>query len=98
MKQIKNNKKQSGQGLVEYLIIVALVAVGGIGIMQIVGKSINVKFAEIASSLGASGSEKIEKAEITQSSVTKKNFRNFMKGFSTDGKNQDGSNQDNNGQ
>lgn len=98
MKPIKNKAKQSGQGLVEYLIIVALVAVGGIGIMQIVGQSINVKFAEIASSLGANGSGKIEKAEITQSSTNKKNFRNFMKGFSTNGKNQDGSSSDNNGQ
>ena len=72
--------KESGQGLVEYLIIVALVAVGGISIMQIVGQSVNVKFAQIAKSLGAKSTGRIESAEITQSSINKKNFRNFMNG------------------
>ena len=82
-KTIKNHNNKLGQGLVEYLIIIALVAVGGIGIMQIVGQSINVKFAQVAVALGAKSTGKAESAEVTQTSIKKKNFKNFMSGAMT---------------
>jgi pilus assembly protein Flp/PilA len=90
------NQNQLGQGLVEYLIIVALVAVGGISIMQIVGQSINMKFAQIAKSLGARTTGKIENAEVTQTSINKKNFRNFMNGALKDSSSSDSSSENDN--
>jgi Flp pilus assembly pilin Flp len=86
----QNLKSQTGQGLVEYLIIVALVAVGAISIMQIVGQSVNVKFAQVAKSLGANSGDSIQNAEITKTSVHKKNFRNFMSGTINEGSNSNG--------
>jgi Flp pilus assembly pilin Flp len=74
------NENQKGQSLVEYLIIVALVAVGGIGIMRVLGQSVNVNFARIAKALGASGSGKIESASLRESTYAKKSLRNFMSG------------------
>ena len=80
----KKLKSEAGQSLVEYLVIVALVAVGGIGIMRVVGQSINVNFAKVAKSLGASVSGKIANAEVKSSYYSKKNLRNFMNGSDTE--------------
>jgi Flp pilus assembly pilin Flp len=78
----KNNRQlhQKGQSLVEYLVIVALVAVGGIGVMRVVGQSINVSFARVAKALGANASGKIENAEVRETNYSKKSLRNFMTG------------------
>lgn len=78
-------KKQSGQSLVEYLVIVALVAVGGIGIMRVVGQSINVSFARVAKSLGANVEGKLESADVRSSNYSKKTLRNFMSGAESKG-------------
>jgi Flp pilus assembly pilin Flp len=77
MQQIKN---QNGQGLVEYLIIVALVAVGTIGIMRVVGQSLTVKFTQVARSLGAEVEGKVENAKVTESLYRKKDLRSFVNG------------------
>lgn len=73
-------KNQKGQGLVEYLIIVALVAVGTIGIMRVVGQSVSVKFAQVAKSLGADVDGKIEGAKVTETLYRKKDLRDFVGG------------------
>lgn len=75
---------QRGQSLVEYLIIVALVAVGGIGIMRVVGQSIDVSFAHVAKSLGATVDGKLENASVKSSYYSKKTLRNFMNGSDSD--------------
>lgn len=82
----KQNRQQNGQGLVEYLIIVAIVAVGALSIMRVVGQSINVKFASIAKSLGANVEGKISSAEVKQNHLSKKSMRNFMSGTTRGGK------------
>jgi len=73
-------KNQKGQGLIEYLIIVAIVAVGALSIMRVVGQSVNVKFAHIAKSLGAKVEGQIGSAEVKQNHINKKSMRNFMQG------------------
>jgi pilus assembly protein Flp/PilA len=73
-------KNQKGQGLVEYLIIVAIIAVSSIGIMRVVGHGINTKFAKIAKALGAKVDGDIEQAEVKKSHYSKKSMRNFMTG------------------
>lgn len=66
---IKNNKPQSnakgqtGQGMVEYVIIVALVAVAAIGVFQLFGQVIRSQTAAIALELaGEDGTEMTQKA------------------------------------
>ena len=75
-------KNQKGQGLVEYLIIVAIVAVGALSIMRVVGQSINVKFASVAKALGAKVEGQIGQVKVTQNQISKKSMRNFMSGTS----------------
>lgn len=73
-------RNQKGQGLVEYLIIVALVAVGTISVMRVVGQSVQIKFAKVAESLGANVKEDIGNAEVTTTNWKKKDLRDFMQG------------------
>jgi|GEM_PF-1223250 len=71
---------QKGQSLVEYLIIVCLVAVGTIGIMRTFSEAVQHKFALMSKALGASYDGKLEAPKILESSVSKKDLRNFMQG------------------
>jgi Flp pilus assembly pilin Flp len=71
-------KGQNGQGLIEYLIIVAIVAVGTLSIMRIVGQSVNVKFARIAEALGARSEGRLGDPSINETSWRKKDMTNFF--------------------
>ncbi|MEQ1878406.1 MAG: hypothetical protein ABL958_17315 [Bdellovibrionia bacterium] len=55
---------RSGQGLIEYLIIVALMAVATIGIVRVMGQTVSAKFATITHSLqGRTKSVRTERIE-----------------------------------
>src|SRR5262249_16351211 len=67
---------QSGQGLSEYLIIVALVAIAAIGVVTVFGRDIRELFAGTTDSLaGNQASNTARKANVKAS----KNLKNFGK-------------------
>jgi pilus assembly protein Flp/PilA len=74
--QLLKNKK--GQGLIEYLIIVAIVAVGSIAVIKVVGANIDVQFANVAQALGGTDSRKKEAHAVTDSVYKKRDFSNFF--------------------
>lgn len=58
-----NNPKQTGQGMTEYIIIVALIAVAAIAVTQLFGATIRNQVAGIALEVsGKNGTTAIEKA------------------------------------
>jgi Flp pilus assembly pilin Flp len=65
-KEIIMNKgiiKQTGQGMTEYIIIVALIAVAAIGVYQFFGQTIRAQMSGIANEVaGKSAAESINKA------------------------------------
>lgn len=71
-----NNK---GQGLIEYLIIVAIVAIGSMAVMKVVGANVNAQFGTIARALGGD-SQKIAPKKVTDNMVKKRDFSNFFEG------------------
>lgn len=73
-------RDQRGQGLIEYLILVALIAVGTMATIRILGQSVNVKFAKVAQSLGADVQSDIGNAQVTSGAWKKKDMRDFMQG------------------
>ncbi len=75
MNKIKNNK---GQGLIEYLIIVAIVAVGSISVIKVVGANINVQFANVAQALGGKKTTSIDSHAVTETMYKKKDFSSFF--------------------
>ncbi|WP_351075525.1 pilus assembly protein [Shewanella sp. CAL98-MNA-CIBAN-0140] len=52
-----NKLKQKGQGMTEYIIIVALIAIAAIGAFTMFGDVVRNQTASMAAELGGSGSE-----------------------------------------
>ncbi|MBS0417479.1 MAG: pilus assembly protein [Proteobacteria bacterium] len=55
--RIGRNRRQTGQGMVEYIIIVALVAIGATGVYGAFGKSVEQQTTAIANGLAGQGSQ-----------------------------------------
>lgn len=72
------NKK--GQGMIEYIVLVALVAVAAIGITELLGQTVRVKLAEITSSMQENG-ENIGKdlPKVEEKFVTRRGLSDFHK-------------------
>ena len=84
MSRINN---QRGQGLIEYLIIVALVAVATIGVVRVLGQAVSSRFNTITYAL--QGKKKITKIEnLNDSQLEKRDLGDFMNGVAA----QDGEN------
>lgn len=79
MKLIRNKK---GQSLIEYLIIVALVAVGTISIMRTLSAQVQTRYARIAESLGASTTDNanIDNQNISDTMYKKRDMKDFFSG------------------
>lgn len=76
MKYLVKNKK--GQGMIEYLIIVAIIAIGSISVVKVVGANLNVQFGNVAQALGGTASKKIESHQVTDSMTRKKDLSSFF--------------------
>ncbi len=74
---LKNNK---GQGLIEYLIIVALVGVATIGMVRILGNTIERQLASITNGLQGRPDKKVELEQINAADYQKKDLSDFLKG------------------
>ncbi|MBP2683949.1 MAG: hypothetical protein H6Q79_1988 [Deltaproteobacteria bacterium] len=68
-------KKSGGQGLTEYIIIVALVAVAGIGIVNIFGNQLRNQFHAIVKAM--SGSETATVRSLAGNAGTESNQKNL---------------------
>lgn len=81
MKNILRNelKKEVGQGMTEYIIIVALIAVAAIGVVTLFGDEIRDMFG--ASSSALSGEEEAERkaGPLNDNVATHKDLHSFSK-------------------
>ncbi len=82
MRKTLNN--QRGQGLVEYLIIVAIMAIATIGIMRVVGQNTSAQFANIAYALQGKDSS-ARKEQVQARDFKKKDLSDFMNGAASSG-------------
>ncbi len=79
-------RRQSGQGMSEYLIIVALVAVAGIGVVGLLGDTISNQMAGMAKEIsGQAGDTEVTQAQTQASSAattagTHKDLSNYASG------------------
>jgi Flp pilus assembly pilin Flp len=80
------NKKQSGQGMTEYTIIVALVAVAAIAVYQFFGQTIRSQTAGIALEVsGQSGRAAITNAQTSSTTaVTEGTTRKGLGAYQND--------------
>lgn len=57
MMQIQSKRRVRGQGMTEYIIIVALIAVAAIGVYNLFGATVRQQTAGMAAALGGAGAE-----------------------------------------
>ena len=76
-------KSQSGQGMSEYLIIVALIAIAAIGVVTVFGRDIRALFSDTTNSLAGNVQNKntAVKANVNKA----KSLQNFGKYTATTG-------------
>ena len=77
-------RNERGQGLIEYLIIVALMAIATIAVIRVMGQSVSAKFASVTYAL--QGEKKSIKPRIDESHYKKKDLGNFFDGVASDNK------------
>lgn len=78
-------KKKRGQGLIEYLILVALMAVATIGIVRVLNQTVKSRFANAIHAL--QGTNKKAKTDSVKSSDYKKSdLSDFMNGAASEPK------------
>ena len=83
LKNPMDSKSQRGQGLVEYLIIVALVAIASIAVMRVLGQNVTAQFGRITNALQGEG-RKPRLNKVQQNFVQKKDLGTFMQGAASD--------------
>jgi pilus assembly protein Flp/PilA len=66
-------KSQSGQGMTEYLIIVALISIAAVGVVTVFGNDIRQLFSAATGTLNGQSST----ANTTKASVKAKTLKNF---------------------
>ena len=73
-----SRRKRNGQGLTEYIIIVALVAIAAIGIVNIFGNQLRNQFSTIITAMSGSSQRKVESlADQAQQETNKKTLSNY---------------------
>ena len=71
-------RNEEGQGMTEYIIIVALIAIAAIGIITIFGQNIRALFSASAAALaGETDKNTADKGAVTTEKVNKKGLNNF---------------------
>jgi len=74
----KRGTDRRGQGLTEYLIIVALVAIAGIGIVNVFGNQLRNQFHAIVKAMAGSETGKVESlAESAGKEANRKNLSTY---------------------
>lgn len=72
-------RHQAGQTLVEYLLIVALIAIGSIAIMRSLSQTIYVRFTNITNALQNKDVE-VQPHSVKEEQYKKKGLDDFFKG------------------
>lgn len=75
-------KNKNGQGLIEYLMLVALIAVATIGVVKVVGHNLGKKYENINRALGANG-EALHAVNASDGALAQKDLSNFLDGAKT---------------
>ena len=69
-----------GQGLTEYLILIALMAISAIAILKTTSSSMKVGFGKIASSLQGKSYQGAEAEEVTSAKTKGRSLKDFDQG------------------
>ncbi len=83
--QLNLFKNKNGQGLTEYLILVALISVSAIGITRVLGQTVSAQLANVTGALQGRGTDRRINT-INRSMYSEKDFSNFSENASSQGR------------
>lgn len=66
--------------MIEYMILVALIAIGTIGVVRVVGYNIGVQYENINRALGAKTTGQLTIQNADQNQLNKKDLSDFLNG------------------
>lgn len=78
-KERRNLMREKGQGLVEYLILIALMGVSTIVVIRLLNHTITAKFTDVIYALQGVN-KKAKKESVKEDIYKKKDLKNFMNG------------------
>ena len=78
-KRMRSRRRQRGQGMTEYIIIVAMIAIGAIAVVTVFGDNIRALFGTSANAL-AGQNDQLETGTV-DNRETKKGLDDFGEGF-----------------
>ncbi len=73
----QNLKLQKGQGLIEYIILVAIIAVASIGIIRSLGQVTSTQFANITQAMQGKSGRKLDTGAVNSNLYKKKDLSDF---------------------
>ena len=76
---------RGGQGLIEYLILVALMAVATIGVVRALNYVVQVQFGNVIRTVEGNN-HKIQTRSFDESTIHKRDLSDFMKGGASRGR------------
>ena len=76
-------RSEEGQGMTEYIIIVALIAIAAIGVITIFGNNLRVLFTNSANALGGKEDATDGGGQVTNAAAKRKGLSNFGTNSST---------------
>jgi Flp pilus assembly pilin Flp len=85
--RITGRNRQFGQGMTEYIIIVALVAVGAIGVYNLFGKTVRDQTSAMACGLAGNACATTQTAAATTDATNSKQKADAAQGLSNFGQN-----------
>ena len=74
---MKQKNKQKGQGLIEYLILVALMGVATIGVIRVLNQTVKSRFASAVFALQGKA-KKVKTESVSAEDYKKSDLSNFM--------------------
>ena len=79
-----NQRNQKGQGLIEYLILIALMGVATIGVIRVLNQTIKARFASAVYALQGKP-KKVKTESLNQRDYQKSDLSDFMNGAASKG-------------
>jgi Flp pilus assembly pilin Flp len=73
-------RNTSGQGLVEYLILTALLAVATMGVVRLLGHSVSAKYADVVNAVQGETARKTELQKVDENHYRKRDMSDFLRG------------------
>ena len=81
VRQQSQRNPRRGQTLTEYLILTALVAIGSLGVVQVLGQNISVKLANITNAIRGEASTQYKGSEVKKDNYKVKDLGDFADGI-----------------